>query len=304
MKLKVKRLQKENKTLERTFVFPLENLRSDIEELIFDDKLKLRQLSEHEYKTIFKLRKAIYPVLAPVSVSRCLEATASNITGAINQAYLPISAIRLHKIGSVGTRFFLSREFPNYVIPLSPQISFMAPALGIQYFLDIHEYNKLKQLYALLIPLKKDLKFARALRRFNMGISETEFEDKLLSYIIGLETLLLTGGPEKAFRLATSTTIFLDDSSPTKTIEIWNYIRDAYRLRSAIIHSGKPLPQKVKIKEIGNESPEGIVLKLEEYLRSALKKYIQIKHKNPDLNIPETIERSIWDSSKRANIIV
>ena len=290
--------------MERIFVFPLENLQSAIKKLIFHDKLRLRQLSENENQTIVKLRKAIYPVLAPMNLSYCLEVTASNIAGAIIQAYVPISAIRLHKIGSVGTRFFLSKEFPNYVIPLSPQISFIAPALGIQYFLDIHECDKLKQLYLLLTPLKKDRRLTRALRRFNRGISETDFEDKLLSYIIGLETLLLTGESEKAFRLATSTTVFLDYGLMTKTIEIWNYIREAYRLRSAIIHSGKPLPQMVKIREIGNESPEGFVLKLEEYLRSALKKYIQLKHKNPYLNIPETIERSIWDSSKRADITV
>lgn len=292
------------KLLERTFVFPLENLRSDIRELIFDDKLKLRQLSENENQTIAKLRKAIYPVLAPRNLSYCLEVSAPNIAGAIVQAYLPISAIRLHKIGSVGTRFFLSREFPDYVIPLSPQISVMTPALGIQYFIDIHECDKLRQLYSMLTPLKKDRRFSRALRRFNRGISETDFEDKLLSYIIGLETLLLTGESEKAFRLATSTTIFLDDGSPTQPIEIWNYIREAYRLRSATIHSGKPLPQKAKIREIGKESLEFFILRLEEYLRIALKKYIQIKHKKPNLNIPATIERSIWDSSKRAEITV
>ena len=183
MKPGIKRVYKENKTLERMFVFPLENLRSDIQELIFDDNSKLRQLSEDECKTIFKLSKAIYPVLATVSLSQCLEVTASNITGAISHAYLPISAIRLHRIGSVGTRFFLTRELPNYVIPLSPQISFMAPALGIQYFLDVNECTELKQLYVLLTPLKNDLKFARALRRFNMGISETEFEDKTLEEI-------------------------------------------------------------------------------------------------------------------------
>lgn len=65
------------------FVFPLENLRSDIQELIFNDNLKLRQLSEHEHKRIFKWSEAIYPVLAHGSLSQCLEVTASNITSAI-----------------------------------------------------------------------------------------------------------------------------------------------------------------------------------------------------------------------------
>jgi len=290
--------------LEKTFVFPLENLQSDVRELMFDNKLRLRRLDQHENQTIAKLRKAIYPVLAPTSFSHCLEASASNIAKALNQVYLPISAIRLHKIGSVGTRFFLSKEFPNYVIPLSPQISVMSPALGIQYFLEITECDKLKRLYALLIPLEKDGKLVNSLRRFNMGVSETNFEDKLLSYIIGLEALLLIGESEKAFTFATLAMIFLDDGSPNKTTEIWNYIRRGYQLRNAIIHSGKPLPQRVKIKEVGTDSRESFVLELEEYLRSALKKYIKTKHKNPNLNIPETIARSIWDPSKRTDITV
>jgi hypothetical protein len=99
-------------------------------------------------------------------------------------------------------------------------------------------------------------------------------------------------------------TSFLGWDSKNIGSEIWNYIKKAYEIRGKIVHGNALLPNEVKLEEIGKVSIEYFLMKLEFYTRESIRKFIQLKAKNPSLDISEIIERSLYDESEKQKLRV
>jgi len=294
----------------RIFLFPLDNLHSDITNLVFDEKVSMRVLESDEIELLIKRNQQIPSFLRSSSISNyCLEEKADNMREAITMAYHPISALRLYKRGYVGiSSFIVPQDMPDVVAPLPP-LTFLNTHCGSPvYFLDKREITDIKRFYEMYYELSRDLRDQRlglALRRFNMSFSAPNLEDKLINYIIALEALFLPGESEKAFRLKVYMITFLGEGLPERKKEIWDYIDLAYKLRSGIIHGNKTLPQKISLKKLNIKVSAGdFVLTIEDYTRASIRKCIEIKTKNRGLILPETIQKALCDPNEKAKLEV
>jgi len=291
------------------FLFPLDNLHSNITKLVFDEKVSLRVLESDKIELLIKRNHQTPSFLRSPISNYCLEVKAHNMQKAITMAYYTISALRLYKRGYVGiSSFIVPREMPEVVAPLPPLAFLNTHSRLPVYILDKREIDDFRRFYDVYYELSQDLKDRRlglALRRFNMSFSAPELEDKLINYIIALEALFLPGESEKAFRLRVYMITFIGEGSPERMKEIWDYIDVAYKLRSGIVHGNKTLPQKISLKELNIEVSAGdFVLTIEDYTRASIKKYIEIKTKNREISLPETIEKTLCDPIQKAKLEV
>lgn len=280
---------------QRVICFPLDYFMADIRKLVVDEKI-IRKLTDDETELLDRIYREVHSILRPEISRYCLEVRASNIGEGVKMAYIPISALRLYKRGSVGISLFvLPKE--RMAAPLPP-LSFMQSHPGSPiYSMGKEEVKTFKQLCNRLNELSslEDQKLGLALRRYNLSFSVPEFEDKLIDYMIALEALFLSGESEKGFRLRTYMTTFLGNNSPSRMQEIWNYVKKAYELRSQVVHGTKPLPSKISVRGLDYiVSIEDFVFKIEEYTRDAIKRYIEIKAKSKDFNLQNFVERALY----------
>jgi hypothetical protein len=153
-----------------------------------------------------------------------------------------------------------------------------------------------------LRAVRRDNRVEFALRWFNSAYSMMTPTDILLNYVISLEALYLSGESEKGFRLRTYMTSFLGRNSINRGSEIWTYIKKAYELRGSIVHGNALLPNEIKLEEIGKVSIMDFLTKLELYTRESIREFIQLKAKNPSLDILKTIERSFYDENEKRKL--
>ena len=130
--------------------------------------------------------------------------------------------------------------------------------------LNEEETVELVKIYK-FISKEKDSRFGVAIRRLTSGIERKNYEDRLIDYMIGLETLYLPdGNAELSFRLSLRIS-FLLNSNPNERKETYKFIRDMYDIRSNIVH-GKQYTLTI----------ENVIL-IEELLRKSLKLWINSK---------------------------
>lgn len=85
---------------------------------------------------------------------------------------------------------------------------------------------------------EKDNRFRVALRRLSLGMERKNPEDKLLDYMIGLETLYMPdGNAELSFRLSVRVAFLLSLSKDRK--ETFDFLRTMYAVRSNIVHGSQ-----------------------------------------------------------------
>lgn len=108
-----------------------------------------------------------------------------------------------------------------------------------------------------------------AVKRFNFGTEEKELENKILDFFIAYEALYLQDTAELSYRLSLRTATVLGVTSKGKQ-NIFNFMRDAYILRSKIIHGKVP---KIKGKKVALTN---VVPQLEEYLRKSIFYFLKL----------------------------
>lgn len=103
---------------------------------------------------------------------------------------------------------------------------------------------------------ENDSRFKVALRRLSLGIERKNPEDKLLDYMIGLETLYLPdGNAELCFRLSIRVAFLL--SPPPNRKDTFDFLRKMYAERSNIVHGNKydlKADDVIKLEELLRES--------------------------------------------------
>ncbi len=135
---------------------------------------------------------------------------------------------------------------------------------------------ELKNIFTFLVT-ENDGRFKVAQRRLSLGMERISLEDRLIDYMIGLETLYLPdGNAELTFRLSLRIA-FLLYADPNERKEAFKYIKDMYNTRSTIVHGKKYNLTKDEIS------------KLEELLRKSLKLWI-----NDNTNFSEDKLSSIF----------
>jgi hypothetical protein len=118
-----------------------------------------------------------------------------------------------------------------------------------------------------------------AMRRISYAHERHRIEDKLIDLLIAAEALFLrdagseTYRGELQYRLAQRAGFFLADDPATRE-KVYQHMKDAYKLRSQVVHGGKIRPIK---KEDGSlVDMQEFVETTRMYLRDALHKMINL----------------------------
>ncbi|RPJ74503.1 MAG: hypothetical protein EHM20_10500 [Alphaproteobacteria bacterium] len=106
---------------------------------------------------------------------------------------------------------------------------------------------------------EKDNRFKVALRRLSLGMERKNPEDKLLDYMIGLETLYMPdGNAELSFRLSVRVAFLLSMLKDRK--ETFEFLRKMYTVRSNIVHGSEYDLKADDVKKLEGLLRESIIL--------------------------------------------
>ena len=111
-----------------------------------------------------------------------------------------------------------------------------------------------------------------ALRRFNLGIEEADFENKMIDYLISLEAIYLPERRELTYKLSNRVATLLGKEGK-ETEEIRKIVAKAYDLRSDIVHGTDVRPIKIEGKTI---QPSDFASEVEEYVRKSIRFFIAL----------------------------
>jgi hypothetical protein len=138
-----------------------------------------------------------------------------------------------------------------------------------------------------------------ALRRFSLGIEESDFEDKMIDYMISFEALLLPEASELKYRLSNRVATLLTEESGQAT-EIRNTLAKAYDLRSVIVHGGEFQP--IKIEGITIESRD-FCSTIENYLRMCIRLFIVLSETyKRQQAIIDLIDEALFDAELKREL--
>ena len=141
--------------------------------------------------------------------------------------------------------------------------------------------------------------FNIALKRFNFGIEESDYESKIIDFFIAFEALCLPESNELKYRLSNRVALLLaKDSEDAEKIGI--FMKKAYDIRSSIVHGGRTKPVLIDGVSIDLKT---FTPQLEEHLRRMLKAFLSliIEFRNQQ-NIIAQIDKSLFDFKERRTL--
>jgi hypothetical protein len=182
---------------------------------------------------------------------------------------LVIKSLRILKSSAVFRDQSISTETLTFSVygGISSRCSFIENiVLGDKCIVSTQEAIELRKIFS-KIKNEKDTRFRIASNRLSYGLERQLDEDRILDYMIGLESLYLPDeNHELTFRLSLRVG-FITDKKMIDRKETYKFVKKIYNVRSKIVHGKENKLTKEDIK------------KLEEILRKSLKLFLYIPNK-------------------------
>jgi len=207
------------------------------------------------------------------------QANESPMAVAVNRIKRMVTALRLLKPDYVAIPFIEYHLLEWHPMPMGGSQAPLYPPhwriFGSRYVIQGSDVPEIASLYQTLgAKRKKAHRFIdRAIHRLERSVDEIEPGERLVDLVIALESLLLhdTGKPEDrgelGFRLALRGAYFLADGSEQRR-KLYEQLREAYRLRSKIVHGSMPTDISILSETID------LVPRVENYVREATKRLL------------------------------
>ena len=216
-----------------------------------------------------------YPLLEVnegISGGRTIAEHRQNVkTDGENLILRAVTFLRLFQFGHLG--FFC------YFVPLAPTkesaYSFQHTYLQIapkwnNYSQPYNLPNNLSQMKSFVSQFWADkVEANNVVRLFNKSFVERDLEDKLNDLVFALEHLYLKGDSDRgylSYKLAMRCAFLLSDDLTSRR-HIFKNVRECYKTRSKIVHSGASL--------IDDEKTMNLIIELEKYLRESIRRYLE-----------------------------
>lgn len=266
----------------------LNNFKSEVEIMELEEGLAIKKIPHvideqtriHEmiYKPYIQFSRSDFVIERRYSrAKRIGESNTSLNSGEINREAnesgdlfdLVIRALRLLKSSAVFRDQTITTEtltFMRYAGLMSRFPFIENIILGDKCTLTSTETEELKKVFTKLRK-NDDSRFRIASSRLSYGLERRLNEDKLLDYMIGLESLYLPGKTDElSFRLSLRAS-FITNDAMSKRKEVFRFIRRMYDSRSNIVHGNQ---HELTLEDIK---------KLEELLRVSLKIWMEDANK-------------------------
>lgn len=202
-----------------------------------------------------------------------------------------VSALRLFKPGIVGFSMIITTPitwFPYGGGSTNWYGKHFEPSRFILTEPEVKEFKALFQEFSQKESLLQDSSFINlALRRFNYAHERKRPEDKLIDYMIALETAYIVDDPgEYGYKIAIRAASLLGKTLHEKE-EIFLEIKKAYHLRSKIVHGSKKVGDKnsISIQDVS---------KIEQYVRNSIIEFIKLIPGKSHSEIIKSVEEALF----------
>ncbi len=261
----------------------LHNFESEVDEIVLEEGLVIKKLpqvqdvrteiQERQYRPYIQFSKSEFVIERKYTKQKMVggftpEPSPGQIERELNESVdlfdIVIKALRVLKSSGVYREHSITTEtvtFRSYA-GTSTRFSFFENAvLGDKCKLTTQEANELKSLYAKMKQASNQT-FKIASSRLGFGMERRFDVDKLLDYMIGLESLYLPdGNDELTFRLSLRIA-FVVNQEMAERKNLFKFLKKMYGVRSKIAHGKK------------HELTKEDILKTEQILRQSLKIYL------------------------------
>ena len=261
---------------------------SEAEEINLGDGVKIRRISKDEMIELWRgsvwFRALVeenefaltthkplkYVLQLSVEAPKIRNKEEIKVTSASTIFEKVICALRLFKEGWIDYPFVREKHFSMLSSGVSYGKSHAIPSvpMGLSYKLTNNEVEDFKIFYK---RAKKKIDCSKiAIKRFNETYRRHSIEDKLVDYIISLESLYGSGG----YTLAHRASLLLGKEKGSKKRTFLEFLK-AWEIRNKIVHGGHH-PKSIKIPELDEEYTLGeFVQKIEACVRSSIRKFIE-----------------------------
>ncbi|MDF1537677.1 MAG: HEPN domain-containing protein [Candidatus Thorarchaeota archaeon] len=307
----------ESKTTLIQVIVPLENLILDSEKYELIDGWSIERISDETLSTLvhtypdfggmsprFSLLDLRYGLTRVAELEKTISPTEEkpemDFVFYAKCDYI-LDALRVLKSGLFVNRGILTRH-KDWLFDWGFSISGFGPSSNTslssenRYKLSSDEIPALKEIASQMIEDAKPSNLSVALRRFKFGQERIEYEDKLIDFMIALESLLLHETNELSYRLSLRTAVFIGSDSQERDA-IFKQVKLAYEIRSKIVHG----VERVKISKELNKSSENIrslTRKVEEILRRSIRKMLTLHADGVDISeLPRIVDAQICRTS-------
>ena len=278
----------------------LHNFESEAEEIVLEEGLAIKRLPEVQdvqtkiqemrYRPHIQFSKSEFLIERTYAKRKLVggltpEPSPEEIGRELNESVdvfdRVIKTLRILKSSAVYREHGITAEpvtFSPYAGTTSRFAFFENTVLGDKCNLTAQEANELKALYA-KVKRANDQTFSIASSRLGFGMERRLDVDKLLDFMIGLESLYLPdGNDELTFRLSLRVA-FVVNHDMAERKNLFMFLRKMYRVRSNIAHGKKHEPTKEDLS------------KTEQILRQSLKIYLD----NPEAFTHEALDNIFFE---------
>ena len=300
---------------------PMEGIFGDFEEINFGNRIKIRRITNEEKESI--TQQALFPSLVTVPKTGIwhlefllegfythAKGTSIKTSTVTNEFKEIVTALRLFKSGSVGYSYVKTKTLTWTTNQMGTSYGWGYSRQGI---IDIKSYELKKSEKPELLSLwRKYSKFRKslgsldtgrffnlAIKWFNMGVEENDYENKIIDFFVSFEALCLPERSELSYRLSNRVALLLGRDCE-ESEKIRKFMIKAYKIRSDIVHGAKVSPifidgEKIHLRDFSK--------KVEQYLRDVLKTFLVLSgsHKK-QAEIIELIDKALLDVKIRKKI--
>jgi len=309
------------KDINKIFYFtPLYNFKASFEEFLITDDIKIRKIQEQEKMWLGKKYEHYTPVktniidLTHILIINIEKNSKTPSRFAKQKIDKIIDFLRIFKQGDVrvgGLYYFGKSEKWN---PENKITRINYEPIGIystrKYYIKSNEKNIFLKFFltaSKCYPKIENLDyFDRSIKRFSNAIERDNTVEKILDFVISLESLLVSGGGDSTLKLSQRAAI-LDSKNDNEIVENFEFMRMCYNFRSGIVHESKE--RDFRIKNIGVMNEKQVILRLENSTRQIIRNIINFSHisKNNELSHSKLIEkidemllnRKLWQKYKK-----
>jgi hypothetical protein len=269
---------------------PLENFSCE-SDIFFTKNLRIRKLTDYEKVEFLELQKMYiwggFPFESTYAMEIAFHKKRKGPSTEMQDRQVfedVLTSLRLFKHGFVNFHIISGRS--NLWVPCSLKSYGSGrnykQSFGPNFNMTASEISDVKTIYRKFKKFQiKNRSNPReylniAVRRFNLGIEESDIEDRIIDFMISFETMFLADDKELSYKLSNRVAILIGKTADDRE-ELREIIKLAYGWRSKIVHGSEKQPLKIQGHTI---SENDLALKVEDILRKSILGFVSLDNKN------------------------
>ena len=289
------------------------NFNGNFEEQKLDNKLHIRTITPDEFAAVSGIESRgekidIDPSLFKIKyvIGKTLDRTSVREQDVLKLFEKTLDALRVFRNGNVqlGGLYFRNSQFwqvkPTFVLRREPKT---LPT--DEYVLDssklLADFKLFhSKLYGVNLTKGKYTFLDRSIRRFSNAIENRSTEERIVDFVISLESLYSSNEQELAYKFSIRVAAILGSNSREK-INLQRMMHKIYDMRIRIVHGGK-IPKQIKLERKSLEMVRAVEL-LERISRNSIMIFFELlEHYGKKEDIHRDIENAIFDDVARLKL--